>query len=86
MDQVRAWKPDIVVVIGYQFFLPDEYISKDGTLKLPAEIIVELNNKIHYVTQSDTKSIIFPNLILGKGDYSVTLKIGDFKGVKTFAL
>ncbi|MEN8773774.1 MAG: formyltransferase family protein [Akkermansiaceae bacterium] len=27
MDQVREWAPDIVVVIGYQFFLPDEFLS-----------------------------------------------------------
>lgn len=27
MDQVRAWEPDIVVVIGYQFFLPDEFLK-----------------------------------------------------------
>ncbi len=27
MDQVREWAPDIVVVIGYQFFLPDEFLN-----------------------------------------------------------
>ena len=27
MDQVREWNPDIVVVIGYQFFLPDEFLN-----------------------------------------------------------
>ncbi len=27
MDQIREWKPDIVVVIGYQFFLPDEFLA-----------------------------------------------------------
>jgi len=27
MDQVRKWAPDIIVVIGYQFFLPDEFLN-----------------------------------------------------------
>ena len=27
MDQVREWAPDMVVVIGYQFFLPDEFLN-----------------------------------------------------------
>ena len=27
MDQVREWAPDVVVVIGYQFFLPDEFLN-----------------------------------------------------------
>ena len=27
MDQVREWAPDIVIVIGYQFFLPDEFLN-----------------------------------------------------------
>lgn len=27
MDQVRGWAPDMVVVIGYQFFLPDEFLN-----------------------------------------------------------
>ena len=27
MDQVREWAPDIVIVIGYQFFLPDEFLE-----------------------------------------------------------
>lgn len=27
MDQLREWAPDVVVVIGYQFFLPDEFLN-----------------------------------------------------------
>jgi methionyl-tRNA formyltransferase len=27
MDQMREWAPDMVVVIGYQFFLPDEFLN-----------------------------------------------------------
>ncbi len=27
MDQIREWAPDVVVVIGYQFFLPDEFLN-----------------------------------------------------------
>ena len=27
MDQLREWAPDIIVVIGYQFFLPDEFLN-----------------------------------------------------------
>ncbi|MEN8848275.1 MAG: formyltransferase family protein [Akkermansiaceae bacterium] len=27
MDQIREWNPDIIVVIGYQFFLPDEFLA-----------------------------------------------------------
>jgi len=27
MDQLREWAPDVVVVIGYQFFLPDEFLE-----------------------------------------------------------
>lgn len=27
MDQIREWAPDVIVVIGYQFFLPDEFLN-----------------------------------------------------------
>jgi methionyl-tRNA formyltransferase len=27
MDQLREWAPDMIVVIGYQFFLPDEFLN-----------------------------------------------------------
>jgi methionyl-tRNA formyltransferase len=27
MDQLREWAPDVIVVIGYQFFLPDEFLK-----------------------------------------------------------
>ena len=27
MNQLREWAPDIIVVIGYQFFLPDEFLN-----------------------------------------------------------
>tara|TARA_R110000772_G_scaffold173887_1_gene285799 strand:+ start:60 stop:1004 length:945 start_codon:yes stop_codon:yes gene_type:complete len=27
INQLREWAPDIIVVIGYQFFLPDEFLS-----------------------------------------------------------
>ena len=27
MDQIREWAPDMIVVIGYQFFLPDEFLN-----------------------------------------------------------
>ena len=27
MDQLREWAPDVIVVIGYQFFLPDEFLN-----------------------------------------------------------
>ncbi|MBT8044728.1 MAG: hypothetical protein KJO79_07235 [Verrucomicrobiae bacterium] len=27
IDQVREWAPDVIVVIGYQFFLPDAFLN-----------------------------------------------------------
>ena len=58
------------------FDIPKRYITKDGDWALPVRIEVNQNNKQPLYIVEDSKSqISLPELI---GDYTITIRMGDY--------
>ncbi len=72
--------------VSLNFSLPDKYIKKDGVLVMPLLLTLEKNGKAVYSSQEVNMNAIVPNVNFSKGDYKISISIGDFVAIKKLTL